>query len=102
MLLGLVVLVEVDAGSVVVLHGVAGQQLSEERRFHSVSIHPPAPFYHLDFEIKGTFPPTHGCGAAARGRAPPRLIRRVAVSIKTFKEPRTYLTKLSTCDMDAS
>lgn len=53
MLLGFVVLVEVDAGSVVVLHGVAGQQLSEEDGpFHSVNIHAPPPFYHLEFEIK--------------------------------------------------
>lgn len=49
MLLGFVVLVEVDAGSVVVPHGVAGQQLSEEDgAFRSVNIHAPAPFYHLE------------------------------------------------------
>lgn len=40
MLLGFVVLVEVDAGSVVVLHGVAGQQLSEKEE-PSHSVHAP-------------------------------------------------------------
>lgn len=31
MLLGFVVLIEVDAGSVVLLHGITGQQLSDEQ-----------------------------------------------------------------------
>lgn len=46
MLLGFVVLVEVDAGSVVVLHGVAGQQLSKkEESFHSVHVRAPVLFF---------------------------------------------------------
>lgn len=56
MLLGFVVLVEVDAGSVVVLHGVAGQQLSEkEESSHSVHIHAPALFYSHYFKIEARF-----------------------------------------------
>lgn len=58
MLLGFVVLVEVDAGPVVVLHGVAGQQLSEEEEtFHSAHVHAPALFYYHYFKIEETFSP---------------------------------------------
>lgn len=65
MLLGLVVLVEVDAGSVVVLHGVTGQQLPEkEASLHSVNIPAPAPFYHYHFIFEVTL--SQGAAAAAR------------------------------------
>lgn len=76
MLLGFVVLVEVDAGSVVVLHGVAGQQLSEEEESpHSVHVHAPALFYHHYFKTEETFS-QHSRDATSRGRPRPRFIYR--------------------------
>lgn len=106
MLLGFVVLVEVDAGSVVVLHGVAGQQLSEKEK-SSHSVHVPGLFYSPNLKIEAKFSPTHSCNATSRGRPLPRLIYRflsteAATIPKCHKNTETYLTKLSTCDMDAS
>ena len=100
MLLGFVVLVEVDACSVVVLHGVAGQQLSERKHTHIKMTHlVQFLFVRHKKTTKKNGPPAGD--VTARWRRLTRSCRRQE-DFCACQELRTYLTKLSTCDMDAS
>lgn len=92
MLLGFVVLVEVDARSVVVLHGVAGQQLSEKHThykhdsFNSVNIHAP-PLYDLKIIIIIN----HSCDVTTGGRTLTRLIHCLDVSTAQKVPSQTFI-----------
>lgn len=80
MLLGFVVLVEVDARPVVVLHGVTGQQLSEKHTPIIKMIHVIQSICSLSAPFLKKKKTNHSCDVTTGGRTLTRLIYCLDVS----------------------